>query len=162
MADRAQGEISFVPIVTIADATDADGVDAIHHDIKGSLSGNIIYTKADANDKWFYSTTKDVTNTHANLISGSFTETGTVATTDHVKFLFIKNSGTTDGSTSTAATVLLTFDGGDPSTQNDVIEIGADEAFQCKFKDGLDVDSLHAETSTGTVRCTVCAIIDDV
>lgn len=162
MADRAQGKVGFTPIVTILADADSDAVDAIHHDIKGSLGGEMLYTKADANDKWFYSTTKDVTNTHANLISGSFTETGTVAVGDHVKFLFVKNSGTTDGSTSTAATVLLTFDGGDPSTQSDVIEIGAEEAFQCKFKAGLTVQNLHAETSTGTVRCTVCAILDDV
>ena len=31
-----------------------------------------------------------------------------------------------------------------------------------KFKDGLDSADVHAATSTGTVRCTIAAILDDV
>ena len=41
MADRAQGAVSFTPVVTIAADSDADAVDAIHHDIKGSLGGDL-------------------------------------------------------------------------------------------------------------------------
>tara|TARA_R100001230_G_C5677627_1_gene183640 strand:+ start:459 stop:950 length:492 start_codon:yes stop_codon:yes gene_type:complete len=163
MADTARGVVSMTPVVTIAADADADAVDAIHHDIKSTLGGKLEYAKADANDKWFYTTSKDVTASHANLISGDFTETGTVSTSDHVKFLFIKNSGTTDGSTSSSgAKVYITLDGGDGASQTDVIEIGAEEAINLKFKAGLTVDNVHAATSTGTVRCTVAAIIDDV
>ena len=163
MADKAQGAVSMTPIVTVAADADADSFDAIHHDIKGSLGGELIYEKADANDKWFYSTTTDITASHANLISGNFTEGGTVATSDDVRFLFLKNSGTTDGSTTTSAKVYLTLDGGDGASVTDAIEIGAGEATILKFKaaSGVDVDNLHAATSTGTVRCTVAAIIDD-
>jgi len=163
MADTARGAVSMTPVVTIAADSDADSVDAIHHDIKGTLGGVLEYAKADANDKWFYSTSTDVTASHANLISGDFTESGTVATSDDVRFLFLKHSGTTDGSTSTSAKVYLTLDGGDGASVADAIEIGANEAINLKFKaaSGVDVDNLHAATSSGTVRCTVVAIIDD-
>ncbi len=162
MADTARGIVSITPVVTIAADADADAVDAIHHDIKQSLGGKLEYAKADGNDKWFYSTTTDVTASSADLISGDFTETGTIATGDHVKFLFIKNSGTTDGSTATAAVVYVCLDAGNAASAGDVVEIGANEAIVLKFKDGLDVADIHAATSTGTVRCTICAIIDDV
>ena len=67
------------------------------------------YTPADANDKWFYSLTLIRHDSSANLIGTggylsnsagvlSASATETVATTDKVKFLFIKNTGTTDGS----------------------------------------------------------------
>ena len=162
MADTARGLVSMTPVVTIAADSDADAVDAIHHDIKQTLGGKLEYAKADANDKWFYSTSTDVTASHANLISGDFTESGTVATSDDVRFLFVKNSGTTDGSTSTSAVVYVCLDAGDAAAVGDVVEIGADEAIVLKFKDGLDVADIHAATSTGTVRCTIAAIIDDV
>ena len=163
MADTARGRVSMTPIVTIAADSDADSVDAIHHDINRSLGGKLEYAKADANDKWFYTTSKDVTGTSADLISGDFTEGGTVATSDDIRYLFIKHSGTTDGSTATSAKVYMCFDGDDAASVSDVIEIGADEAINLKFKaaSGVDVANLHAATSTGTVRCTVAAIIDD-
>ena len=40
MADKAQGAVSFTPIVTIDADDDADAVDAIHHNIKLSLGGD--------------------------------------------------------------------------------------------------------------------------
>ena len=163
MADIARGLVSMTPVVTIAADSDADAVDAIHHDIKQTLGGKLEYAKADANDKWFYSTSTDVTASHANLISGDFTESGTVATSDDVRFLFVKNSGTTDGSTATTAKLYLTLDGGDAASVADAIQVDAGEAIVLKFKaaSGVDVDNLHAATSSGTVRCTVAAIIDD-
>ena len=163
MADTARGAVSMTPVVTIAADADADAVEAIHHDIKSSLGGSLDYVKVDANDKWFYSTTTDVTASHANLISGDFTETGTVASTDDVRFLFVKNSGTTDGSETTTSKLYLTLDGGDAASQTDAIQVDAGEAIVLKFKaaSGVDVDNLHAATSSGTVRCTVAAIIDD-
>ena len=163
--NKAQGAVSFTPIIYIAvpDA-DADPITTIHHDIKGSLGGEMVYSSTDANDKWVYSTSRDVTGTSFNLIptGTAFTEGGTTQTADHVKFLFIKNSGTTDGSTETEAVVYLNLAAGNAAADGDVIEIGKGEAFQCKFKDGLDAADIHAATSTGTVRCTIAAILDDV
>ena len=164
MADTARGAVSMTPVVTIAADSDADSVDAIHHDIKGTLGGKLEYAKADANDKWVYNASRDITGTSADLIAAgtSFTEGGTSATGDHVKFLFIKHSGTTDGSTATSAVVYICLDAGDAASVGDVIEIGKDEAINLKFKDGLDAAAIHAATSTGTVRCTIAAILDDV
>ena len=86
-----------------------------------------------------------------------------MATSDDVRFLFVKNSGTTDGSTATTAKLYLTLDGGDAASVADAIQVDAGEAIVLKFKaaSGVDVDNLHAATSSGTVRCTVAAIIDD-
>ena len=67
MADRAQGAVSFTPIVTIAADSDADAVDAIHHNIKGALGGPSTYTVADGNDKWFYAPNVIVTNSSEEL-----------------------------------------------------------------------------------------------
>jgi len=163
MADKARGKISMTPVVTIAADSDADAVDAIHHDIKGSLGGKLEYVAVDAFDKWFYSTSTDVTASHANLISGNFTSGGSIATSDDIRFLFLKNSGTTNGTTSTSSKIYLTLDGGDGASVSDAIEIGPNESINLKFKSssGVDVDNLHAATSSGTVRCTVAAIIDD-
>ena len=76
MADTARGKVSMTPVVTIDADLDADAVDAIHHDIKGSLGGKLEYVAVDGFDKWFYSTSTDVTASHANLISGNFTSGG--------------------------------------------------------------------------------------
>jgi hypothetical protein len=162
--DVARGAVSMTPVVKIDADSDADTVDAIHHDIKGTLGGALEYTKADASDKWVYSTSTDVTGSSADLIPAStaFTEGGTTQAADHVKFLFVKNSGTTDGSTATTAVVYICLDAGDAASVGDVLEIGANEAIILKFKDGLDAADIHAATSTGTVRCTVAAILDDV
>ena len=104
MADTARGLVSMTPVVTIAADSDADAVDAIHHDIKATLGGKLEYEKADANDKWVYSASRDITGTSADVIASgtSFTEGGTTVVGDHLKYLFLKNSGTTDGSTSTS------------------------------------------------------------
>ena len=163
--NKAQGAVSFTPIVNVSGDPDADAIDVIHHDIKGSLGGDMVYSSTDANDKWVYSTSRDITGTSADLIANgtAFTDgLATTTTTDHVKFLFLKNSGTTDGSTTTSAVVYINLDAGDAASVGDVIEIGAREAFQCKFKDGLDAADIHVATSTGTVRCTLAAILDDV
>ena len=109
MADAARGAVSMTPVVTIAADSDADAVDAIHHDIKSSLGGKLEYEKVDANDKWFYTTSRDVTGTSADLISGDFTEGGTAATSDDVRYLFVKHSGTTDVSTSTTVIIHHTY-----------------------------------------------------
>jgi hypothetical protein len=154
----------MTPVVTVTADSDSDSVDVIHHDIKQTLGGKLEYAKADANDKWVYSASRDITGSSADLIANgtAFTEGGTTTINDHVKYLFLKNSGTTDGSTSTSAKVYICLDAGDAASVGDVLEIGAGEAINLKFKDGLNAADIHAATSTGTVRCTIAAILDDV
>ena len=201
MADRAQGAISFTPIVTIAADSDADAVDAIHHNIKGSLGGDLTYTVNDSNDKWYYAPNLIVTSSSAVLMSqtsndytvlvgatgdpaspneaaGSeahFTEGGNLdASADDIRFLFIKNTGTSDtSSTSTTNSVYLTLDAGTAAhSAEDAIEIAAGEAWMGRVNNIVDdfriitgqadaAGTAATVNSSTSVRCTVAAIIDD-
>jgi hypothetical protein len=131
MADRAQGAVSFTPIVTIAADSDADAVDAIHHNIKGSLGGDLTFTVQDGDDNWFYAPNVIVlgandeelfgdgaSDNNTDLVGASGDQTngpneaaGSASTftddsladlnADKVWFLFVKNTGTSDTSGTT-------------------------------------------------------------
>jgi len=69
-------------------------------EIAKTISGSMIVTPDDANDKWYYKLT-DCTTTSTNLIAGNFldytavdddTAPTAVNAADKVKFLFIKNT----------------------------------------------------------------------
>jgi len=165
MADTARGAVSMTPVVTILADADSDSVDVIHHDIKKILGGKLEYVKADADDKWIYNASRDIAAASADLIPAgtSFTEGGTNVAADDVRFLFLKHSGTTDGSTPTSSTVYITLTAGDATSVANSMEIGKDEAFIVKLRasGGTDCQSLHVGTSSGVVRCTLVAIVDD-
>jgi len=138
MADRAQGAVSFTPIVTIAADSDADAVDAIHHNIKGALGGDLTFTVQDGDDNWFYAPNVIATTTSDELFGASddatdlvgasgdqtngpneaagaavtFTDDSTAdCSADKVWFLFVKNTGTSDTSnTSTTNSVYISLD----------------------------------------------------
>ncbi len=158
MADRAQGAVSFTPIVTIAADSDADAVDAIHHNIKGALGGDLTFTVADGDDNWFYAPNVIVTNSSEELFGASddatdlvgasgdqtngpneaagaavtFTDDSTAdCSADKVWFLFIKNTGTSDTSnTTTTNSVYFNLDGGTAAHGTaDQIEVPAGEAW---------------------------------
>ena len=158
MADRAQGAVSFTPIVTIAADSDADAVDAIHHNIKGALGGDLTFTVQDGDDIWFYAPNVIVTNSSEELFGASdnatdlvgasgdqtngpnesagaavtFTDDSTAdCDADKVWFLFIKNTGTSDTSnTSTTNSVYFNLDGGTAAHGTaDQIEVAAGEAW---------------------------------
>jgi len=158
MADRAQGAVSFTPIVTIAADSDADAVDAIHHNIKGSLGGDLTLTVQDGDDNWFYAPNVIVTNGSEELFGASDNATDLVGASgdqtngpneaagaastftddsvadcdaDKVWFLFIKNTGTSDTSnTSTTNSVYFNLDGGTAAHGTaDQIEVAANEAW---------------------------------
>ena len=161
MADTARGVVLMSPVVTIAAASDAAAVDAIHHQIGGSVGGKLEYSKADANDKWFYSSGTNVTS-NANLISGSFTEGGTLTTLDTVKFLSITHTGLTSAGAATSVAVHITLDGGAPNSQPDAIKIDKDESCILKLKSCV-VDTLHAASADdSSVLVKVVAILDDI
>jgi hypothetical protein len=158
MADRAQGAVSFTPIVTIAADSDADAVDAIHHNIKGALGGDLTFTVQDGDDNWFYAPNVIVTNSSEELFGASdnatdlvgasgdqtngpnesagaavtFTDDSTAdCDADKVWFLFIKNTGTSDTSnTSTTNSVYFNLDGGTAAHGTaDQIEVASGEAW---------------------------------
>jgi hypothetical protein len=151
--------------------------------IQKHLTGlSVTVTPATANEKWYYKDTI-VSNSNTNLIKGYFmgSHAGTaisgavnqITTSDKVRFLFIKNTGTTDGSTSTTEAVTICFDGGVAAYNlGDGIEIGPGEVFFCKCPNAT-TDDIHAITvdtnmndagsaGEGNVLCNVAAIIDDV
>ena len=203
MADRAQGAVSFTPIVTIAADSDADAVDAIHHNIKGSLGGNLTFTVQDSDDNWFYAPNVICTTTSDELFGASddvtdlvgasgdqtngpneavgsavtFTDDSTAdCSVDKVWFLFVKNTGTSDtSSTTTTNSVYISLDTTAAAYNAlDNIEIKAGEAWMGNIAGPLmqsifiitgqargagAADTVNSSTS---VRCTVSAIVEDV
>jgi len=158
MADRAQGAVSFTPVVTIAADSDADAVDAIHHNIKTSLGGDCTFTVQDGDDNWFYAPNVIVTSTSEELFGASddvtdlvgasgdqtngpneavgatvtYTDDSTAdCSADKVWFLFVKNTGTSDTSnTSTTNSVYISLDGTAAAYNAlDNIEVKAGEAW---------------------------------
>ena len=141
MADRAQGAVSFTPIVTIAAGSDADAdaIDVIQHNISGNLGGDLTFTVQDGDDNWFYAPNVICTTTSDELFGASDNNTDLVGASgdqsngpneavasavtftddsladcdaDKVWFLFVKNTGTSDiSNTATTNSVYLSFDG---------------------------------------------------
>ena len=203
MADRAQGAVSFTPIVTIAADSDADAVDAIHHNIKGSLGGDLTFTVQDGDDNWFYAPNVIVTSSSEELFGASddatdlvgasgdqtngpneaagsavtFTDDSTAdCDADKVWFLLVKNTGTSDtSSTSTTNSVYFNLDGGTAAHGTaDQIEVPAGEAWIGRVNGPVmsNVFIISGQTraagaaatvnSSTSVRCTVVAIVEDV
>jgi len=140
------------------------------------------YTPADANDKWFYKLINvPHTGGSTNLISGKFLATSAgvaisaenddITTSDKVKFLFIKNTGTTDGdaSNTTDESIMLVLDGSTVAHgSTNAIEISSGHSWFAKLPN-TTVGDLHAISAdpdqtvgSGNVQCIVAAILDDV
>ena len=159
--NKAQGAVSFTPIVKIAAGSDADAdaVNVIHHNIKGSLGGDLTFTTQDGDDNWFYAPNVIVTATSEELFGATgddltdlvgasgdqtngpneavgsavtFTDDSTAdCSADKVWFLFIKNTGTSDTSnTTTTNSVYVSLDASAAAYNAlDNIEIKAGEAW---------------------------------
>ena len=138
-------------------------------EIAKTLSGSMIVTPDDANDKWYYKLTA-CTATSTDLIAGSFldytavdddTAPTAVHANDKVKFLFIQNTSTADG-------VVVCFDGG--TAANDLVDgvfIGPSQTWFGRLPN-TTVANLHAissdiaDTGDATANLIVAALIDDV
>jgi archaellum component FlaG (FlaF/FlaG flagellin family) len=142
----------------------------------------ITVTPQNSSEKWYYGL-RNVTTTSTDLIAGNFlmtaagVDTGSseaaVHANDKVRFIFIKNTGTTDGSTSSTEAINICFDGGTAAYNlADGIEIGPGEVWFGKLPN-TTVANLHAvsvDTNMGDsgsageadVQCIVAAILDDV
>ena len=167
MADKATGSISA-----------SVGSDFAKKAISGSLS----YTPADAGDKWIYLETI-VDGTTSILIQAAAeystrygrtdaAETVT-ATGDIVRWLCVKNTGTTNGSTATSAGVVLSLEGAAAYNNTDGIFINAGEVVFFKTA-ATTLNTLSAITvavtngapasggSPGDVVVQIAAILDDV
>ena len=146
----------------------------------GFQGGAFSYTPADSTEGWYYKLT-NVTTTSGDLIEGSFLQkkdsgiavgTGSTAvhTADKVKFLWILNTGTTNGTVATTDSIYINFDD-NAATNNgkNMFEIPANQTWYCRVPSTL-VGEIHAisgqanagGTGGGNVQCVIAAIIDDV
>ena len=139
------------------------------NEIAATISGSMVVTPDDANDKWYYKLTA-CTATSTDLIAGNFldytavdddTAPTAVASTDKVKFLFIQNQSSADG-------VYVVFDGG--TAANDVVDgvfIGPSQTWFGRLPN-TTVANIHAISSDigdagdATANLIVAALIDDV
>ena len=132
-------------------------------EIAKTITGSMTVTPADANHKWYYKLTS-VTNSSNDLIGGYFsnytaladsTAPQTIAVTDTVAFLWIQN---TDSSNHVYVNIVA---GGTAAAAAGNIYINAGETWYGRLT-GTLMGSVHAISSTSTVTCIVCALIDDV
>ena len=138
-------------------------------EISKTLSGSMTVTPDDANDKWYYKKT-EVTTTSADLIAGNFldytavdqdTAPTAVATGDKVKFLFVKNTSTTDG-------IMLSIDAGTAAFNlADGIFVGPSQSWFGRLPN-VTVADLHAisadigDAGDASATVIVAALLDDV
>ena len=138
-------------------------------EISKTISGSMTVTPDDANDKWYYKKT-EVTTTSADLIAGSFldytavdqdTAPTAVATGDKVKFLFVKNTSTTDG-------IMLSIDAGTAAFNlADGIFVGPSQSWFGRLPN-VTVADLHAisadigDAGDASATVIVAALLDDV
>ncbi len=167
MADKATGNISSSIMSDFA---------------KMTLGGTLSYEPADSGDKWIYLETI-VDGTTSLLIQAGAeynkrygrtdeAETAT-ATGDIVRWIAVKNTGTTDGSTSTSSGVVLSLEGAAAYNNTDGIFIDSGEVVIFKTA-ATTLNTLSAisvtvtsgapasQSSPGDVVVQVAAILDDV
>ena len=148
---------------------------------KMSIGSTMSYEPVDSGDKWVY--TERLINTASEPLLPTtqpyidqYANTGaqtTVASGDFYRFLVVKNTGTTDGSTASTEGVVISLNG-DAAAYGEVegIYVGAGELWVCKFPANTTLATPHACTvavtsdvpsGTGSdVMCIVAAIIDNV
>tara|TARA_R100000808_G_scaffold8593_2_gene24319 strand:+ start:12629 stop:13129 length:501 start_codon:yes stop_codon:yes gene_type:complete len=165
MADKATGSISASVLSDIS---------------KMSISGNLSYEPADSGDKWVYTerlisaASEPLLPTSQPYIDQYAATAGqdTVASGDHYRWLCIKHTGTTDGSTATSEGVVLSL-AGDNAAYNEVegIFIDSGDTWVGKFPLTTQAD-VYAITVTvangapssagsGNALCIVTAIMND-
>ena len=141
-------------------------------EIKTSIGGTSVYDLNDIgdNNKWTYSLTiigassEDALLASVPFLGQGTAEEGGTATvngTDDVVFLFIKHSGTTDGSTTTTANLHLNLSAGTAtgSAVGDII-LKPNECFFAKLGN-TKIDDINADSSSGSIQAQVFAICDD-
>ena len=142
-------------------------------EIKTSVGGTLVYDLDDFgdNNKWAYSLTivgasseDALLATVAYLGQGTDEEGGTasVAGTDDVLFLFVKHTGTTDGSTTTTATLALNLAGtaATGSAAGDIV-LKPGECFAARMGTANPMANINADSSSGNIQAQVFVIADD-
>jgi len=132
-------------------------------EIAKNIAASLTVSPADATEKWYYKLTS-VSNASSNLMAGYFTDytavdddtaPTAVSTSDTVKFLFIKNTDSTND-------VYINLDGGTITTSDgDAIKISAGNSLAIELPN-TTVGNLNCITSASTVNCIVAALLDDI
>ena len=170
MADKANSSIS---------------ASVLKDSLKPSMSGSLIYEPGDASEKWVYverkiSTASEPLLTTSDVYIDENTHTGapaTVASGDVYRWVCIKNTGTTDGSTSSNEAIVVSL-AGDAAAVGEVegIMIGPGEMWVGKFPSATTQAHIHAisvdgsasglgyanSTGEGTVHCIIAAVLHDI
>ena len=141
-------------------------------EIKTSIGGTSVYDLNDIgdNNKWTYSLTligassEDALLASIPFLGQGTTEEGTTATvngTDDIVFLFVKHTGTTDGSTASTANLHLHLSAGTAtgSAVGDIV-LSPNECFFAKLGN-TEIDDVNADSSSGVIQAQVFAICDD-
>ena len=138
-------------------------------EVAKTIEATATISPKDANDKWYYKLTS-VTTTSADLIAGNFidytpvdqdTAPSAVSTSDKVKFLFVKNTSTSDG-------IVISIDAGTAAFNlADGIFVGPEQSWFCRLPNTTVAD-IHAISSDigdagdASANVIVAALIDDV
>ena len=142
-------------------------------EIKTSVSGTTIYDLDDFgdNNKWVYTLTnvgassEDLITTGSTFLGQGTSEegaTGTTQGTDDVLFVFVKHSGTTDGSTASTANlhVNTSTTAATGSAAGDIV-IKPNECWFARLGTDTKIQDINADSSSGVIQTQVFAIIDD-
>ena len=137
------------------------------------------YTPANASEKWVYKLA-NVTGSSAKLLESQFasnaigidagSRNAETADADICRFIFIQNTGTTNGNVSTSDSIYVIFDGG--TAAHDVVdgvEIPSGMSWYARLPN-TTLGNIMATTGTANgaadssaaVQCVIAAIIDDV
>ena len=141
-------------------------------EIKTSVGGTTVYDLNDLgdNNKWTYSLTivgassEDALLASVPFLGQGTAEEGATATvngTDDIVFLFIKHTGTTDGSTASTANLHLNLGGGTAtgSAVGDIV-LKPNECFYAR-RGNTEIDDINADSSSGSIQAMVFAVCDD-
>ena len=149
---------------------------------KQAMAGNLSYSPADAGDRWIYLET--IVDGTTSLLIQAFAEynkrygrtdeaEAVTATGDIVRWIAVKNTGTTDGSTASSSGVVLSLEGDAAYDNTDGIFIDSGELV-CFKTAATTLNTLSAITveivrgapssggSPGDVLVQIAAILDDV
>ena len=148
---------------------------------KMSIGSTMSYEPADSGDKWVY--TERLINTASEPLLPTtqpyidqYANTGaqtTVASGDFYRFLVIKNTGTTDGSTATTEGIVLSLDVDNAAHgEAEGIFIDSGDTWVGKFPATTQADvyaisvavtsGAPSGVGTGVVLCIIAAVMDDI
>ena len=142
-------------------------------EIKTSIGGTTIYDLNDFGDNnlWLYTLTligassEDLIKTGTNYLGQGAAEEGATATTqatDDVLFVFVKHSGTTNGSTVTTSNLNIHLSGGTTtgSLKGDII-VKPNECWFGRMGTDTKIEDINGDSVSGTIQAQVFAICDD-